>query len=323
MFIRKTQEQFIIDAKKKHGDRYDYSKVEYLGNKNKVIIICKIHGEFSQVPNGHTGGKGCRKCADTVNAKNYSQGKEGFTKKSNLKHNNKYDYSKVEYTNNKSKVIIICSTHGKFKQTASDHLSGYGCPYCGYEVVGKINAFDREKFIEKAKEVHGDKFDYTKVNYLRSQDKVTIICFIHGEFHQASNSHLQGTGCPKCANELTSEFNKKNPTGYRDGCWYRCSLRSQNFDSYKVYLMKFTSYDGSEVFYKIGKSFLKATSRLGSIRADYKKEVIKCITSDNYKFICQLERELHKKNEELKYIPKLAFSGWNECFEYSDQIIFE
>jgi hypothetical protein len=255
----KTQEQFLIDAKKAHGDIYDYSKVKYVGNKNKVIIICKEHGEFSQIPNGHTAGKGCRKCADAVNSKNYSHGKNGFVIKSNLKHNNKYDYSKVEYKNNKSRVIIICPIHGEFKQIAADHLHGYGCQKCGYEFVGKHNSI----------------------------------------------------------------ISKNNPTGngYRDSYWYEKSLTSNRFDSYKVYLVKF--YNEDEVFYKIGKSFRTTKIRLNGIKVKYNAEVIKEIINNNAKKICDLERKLHKKNKHLKYVPKITFAGMHECFQYTDQIIFE
>jgi hypothetical protein len=115
---------FIEKAKKVHGDKYDYSKVQYINNKTKVCIICPEHGEFYQKPNDHLSGKGCEKCA----------GRNLTTKEwieSAIKvHKQKYDYSKVEYINGKTKVCIICPEHGEFWQTPQDHLSKHGCPYC-------------------------------------------------------------------------------------------------------------------------------------------------------------------------------------------------
>ena len=116
-----------------------------------------------------------------------------FIAKARKIHNEKYDYSKVEYINNRTKVCIICPIHGEFWQTPNAHLNGQDCPKC----KGKIK-LTLEKFIEKAKKVHGDKYDYSKVEYINNHTKVCIICPIHGEFWQTPQHHLKGVGCPKC-----------------------------------------------------------------------------------------------------------------------------
>ena len=117
---------------------------------------------------------------------------EIFINKANIKHENKYDYSKVEYINNKEKIKIICPIHNEFIQTPNDHLNGCGCPICG---SNKLNTL---KFIEKAECIHENKYDYSKVEYIHSKNKVKIICPEHGEFIQIPNHHLNGAGCPIC-----------------------------------------------------------------------------------------------------------------------------
>ena len=110
--------------------------------------------------------------------------KEEFIKEATEKHNGKYDYSKVEYVNSKTKVCIICPEHDEFWQTPSNHTRGQGCPYCGHNVTGKSKRSSKEEFIKKANEKHKGKYDYSKVNYMNNSTKVCIICPEHDEFWQ-------------------------------------------------------------------------------------------------------------------------------------------
>ena len=188
-----NRELLIERAKKVHGDKYDYSKVEYNGIHTKVCIICPKHGEFWQEPNSHLHGNGCPKCAGLKKLTT-----EEFIEKAKEVHGNKYDYSKVEYVNGKTKVCIICPIHGEFWQTPSAHIhQKQGCIYCSGR---KLNL---NSFIEKAKKIHGDKYDYSKVEYVNNNTKVCIVCPEHGEFWQKPVNHLRGNGCPKCANEYS------------------------------------------------------------------------------------------------------------------------
>ena len=132
-----TTEEFILKAREVHGDKYDYSKVEYVGQKAKVCIICKEHGEFLQTPHDHLSGHGCIKCHHKAMAKRYSLGKEKFIEKANSVHNGFYDYSEVEYVNGHTKVKIICPIHDIFEQEPASHLQGHGCPFCADIENGK------------------------------------------------------------------------------------------------------------------------------------------------------------------------------------------
>lgn len=260
----KTTNEFMQEAKLKFGDKYDYSKAQYINGKTKICVICPIHGEFWVIPNKHLHrGDGCKKCSGKE-----SLTIETFISRANKIHNNKYDYSKVNYVNSKSKICIICPQHGEFWQTPNKHLSGQGCPKCRYiksadskrrslkEVIqfannihegqydyslitkykndrikypiickehgifyqtmnnhiqfkqgcpicGRIKSdegrkYTNEEWIQKAKDVHKDKYDYSKVNYIDSKHKVMIICPKHGEFEQIPSNHLFGQGCPIC-----------------------------------------------------------------------------------------------------------------------------
>ena len=125
--------------------------------------------------------------------------KEPFIKKANEIYGDKYDYSKVEYVNNHTKVCINCPEHGEFWQRPSAHLQGQGCPKCGVLMRSlKKNENAKKEFNDKARKVHGDKYDYTKVKYVNANTKVCIICPEHGEFWQTPSDHKQGAGCPKC-----------------------------------------------------------------------------------------------------------------------------
>ena len=196
MVKRKTKEDFILKSRLIHGDKYDYSKVEYVNNSTKVCIICPDHGEFWQAPNNHISGRGCSKCGRDSIIQKKSSNTEKFIEKAKKIHNSKYDYSKVEYINCETKVCIVCPEHGEFWQTPRSHLQGSGCSLC----VGNVK-YSVDDFIKKSKEVHGNRYDYSNTEYINIKTKVCIICPKHGAFHQKPSEHLQGQGCPECANE--------------------------------------------------------------------------------------------------------------------------
>jgi len=184
-----TFEQFIEKSKLKHGEKYDYSLVEYQSSNRQVSIICPKHGMFQQKPYDHyTGNVGCPICGKKkLNTKE-------FIEKSKLKHGEKYDYSLVEYgKNNIDEVKILCTIHGVFQQKPLLHLRGSGCPICS----GNIKK-TTEQFIEKSKLKHGEKYDYSLVEYENKLTIVNIICPKHGIFQQRPDLHLQGFGCKTC-----------------------------------------------------------------------------------------------------------------------------
>lgn len=192
-----TKEEFIAKAREIHGTFYDYSKVEYNGNKIKVCIICPVHGEFWQVPNTHLNGSGCKKCSYESRVTRVCNSTEWFIGKARSVHGGKYNYLKTIYSGASEDVLITCPIHGDFYQKATTHLKGSGCPKCALE-ARKMTTVD---FFKRCREVHGDKYDYSLTIYTDIQEKVKIICPIHGVFEQIANSHLRGQGCVKCCHE--------------------------------------------------------------------------------------------------------------------------
>ena len=199
-----TTAEFIEKAEKVHGDRYDYSKSIYTGNKEKIEIICISHGSYFQYAGNHLSHQGCPNCTNNIKFTS-----EKFIENSKKFHGNKYNYSKVNYINANTKVEIICPTHGSFWQYSKYHQRGGGCNKCGWS---KLNCDD---FIIRSKKIHNNKYDYNKFDYIDYKFKGIILCPIHGNFKQSPKKHLEGYGCTKCAKELrfltTEKFiNKAN-----------------------------------------------------------------------------------------------------------------
>ena len=180
---------FINKSKLKHGDKYNYSLVDYVNAQTKINIICTEHGEFEQKPSRHLQGDGCPKCAGRN--KNIND----FVTQANLRHNSKYIYPLINLDDIKEnkKIEIICPEHGIFKQKLSAHLHGNGCQNCGGSKKSTTN-----EFINNAKIKHGNKYDYSLVEYKNNKVKVKIICPKHGEFEQTPNNHLSSQGCQIC-----------------------------------------------------------------------------------------------------------------------------
>jgi len=204
-----TTEEFIEKARKIHGNKYDYSKVEYVNNHTKVCIICPEHGEFWQEPGSHLEGCNCKKCHYQNLSKEKLSSTKDFVEKAKRVHRDKYDYSKVEYVNAQTKVCIICPKHGEFWQTPNNHLRGGGCIKCYDNKRGNSQRSNTEEFIKKAVNIHGNVYDYSKVKYINCDTKVCVICPKHGNFWVRPDHHLTSkSGCPQCKeSHLESEIN--------------------------------------------------------------------------------------------------------------------
>jgi len=164
----------------------------------KVIIGCPKHGDFEQQPISHIQGYGCWKCGCEYRGGQKRKSLGDFIKEAQEKHGkNTYDYSKVEYVNTNTKVIIGCSKHGDFKQAPNSHLQGQGCPQC----YGNIK-WTTENFIKEAKEKHGENtYDYSESICDGVDNSVIIICRKHGKFKQSPWNHARvGQGCRRCSN---------------------------------------------------------------------------------------------------------------------------
>lgn len=195
-----TTEEFVERAKQVHGDRYDYSKVEYKNVSTKVCIICPEHGEFWQSYDSHINkGYKCPECSQQERRNSFNQ----FIVSSRRIYGDKYLYPKQPFLGKEHELRIICPEHGEFFKTPINFIHNkQGCPKCTEEEYRKLW---NNQFLERAKQVHGDRYDYSKVEYRDNHTKVCIICPEHGEFWQTPNNHVsQHQGCPQCAKESSS-----------------------------------------------------------------------------------------------------------------------
>lgn len=205
MSKRLTTAEFIEKAKKVHGDRYDYRFVEYKTAKEKVHLICPDHGDFWQDAFSHTKGIGCTECGKMRTANSTKSSTEEFIERAVKIHGAKYTYEKVKYRTAREKVTITCKIHGDFEQAPDPHLKGHGCAKCRNEGNADRNLLSVEDFIKRAREIHGDKYNYDLVNYTGVDNPVKIICPVHGEFKQIPYVHLHSCGCRKCGNKIRAE----------------------------------------------------------------------------------------------------------------------
>lgn len=196
-------QRFITKAKSIYGDKYDYSRINYVNAHTKVLIRCNMCGnEFWQYPYSHLQGHGCPFC----NHRSYTYTTEEYIRKANEVHHGKYSYDKTVYKNNRTKIIITCPVHGDFYQNPKSHLQGCGCPKCGFQKTADKKEMTRDDFLKKARKIHGDKYDYSKVDYKGMHEKVCIICPDHGEFWQTPNNHINNAaGCPKCGHTISKQ----------------------------------------------------------------------------------------------------------------------
>lgn len=182
-------------ATKKHNDFYSYDKSVFTKSSVPLIITCPIHGDFKQTPNAHLCGKGCKQCGIDKRTNVLKSTREEIIAKCIEIHGNKYDYSKAIYNKYNTPFEIICPEHGSFWQTPSNHINKkQECPDC------KGNKkLDKETIIEKARKVHGDLYDYSKVDANGVNNYTTFICPKHGEFKQTPGNHIyRKQGCPYC-----------------------------------------------------------------------------------------------------------------------------
>lgn len=194
-----NKEKYIAKAKEFHGDKYDYSLIpDDIGCRDKAKIICPIHGIFLQPIYNHSYGAGCRRCCHPDR-----KTKELVLKNFKEKHGDKYTYLDFIYLGNKQKIDIVCKIHGCFSQSIQEHEKGAKCPKCA-----KNYKKTTETFIEGAKIKHGDRYDYSLVEYSKNSVPVTIICREHGPFQQTPHAHMAGYGCSRCVSNSSKKENE-------------------------------------------------------------------------------------------------------------------
>lgn len=303
MSHKKTLKEYIKDFRIIHGDKYDYPNQPIPnGNRSKIKIICPEHGEFIQEISAHKSGQGCPDCAKLSRIKKRKLNSKNFIEDARKVHGDKYDYSLVDYKSAKDKVKIICPEHGTFEQKRNNHIiQKQGCPKCGIQNRGNSRSISKDTFIKKCREVHGDTYDYSLVDYLDTKTRVTIICKDHGEFETIPYNHLNGAGCKKCNCENNAlSFSKK------DEYLNRVSLLHNNKYNYPYFeneyinnKSKLTIICSKHGEYKqIAKDHMRGCGcpKCGTGFSRYEEFIKKYLEKNNIKFI-ERDRNLLKPYE--------------------------
>ena len=285
-----TTQEWIEKAKLVHGEFYDYSKTVYINSDSRVSILCKEHGEFEQKAANHLQGKGCIQCGINKSAATKIKTQEQFVTEVRVVHNNKYSYECTEYAGIENKITVLCPLHGKFRIKANSHIQGHGCQMCRNETVKAKLKIPQNSIIKRFKARHGNKYDYSEVEYVDMHTKVKILCDIHGIFEQIPRAHLANQGCPSCAK---TGFDNNKPA--------------------ILYYLKIITEEGKEL-YKIGITNRTVNERF-RLTDLAKIEIIKqeefTIGTDAQ----DKEREILKKYKKYKYTgPKILDSGNTELF---------
>ena len=295
-----TTEEFITKAVAVHGDKYDYSEVEYVGWKTPVKIICPIHGFFWKTPHQHVSQKcDCPECWKEK-AKSQRKTVEEFIREARDRHGDYYDYSKVEYKEAHKKVVIICPVHGDFEQTPNNHLRGEGCSKCGRLRIKQKLAFSQEEWVATIAKVNPNIEVLGKI--VNGITKVPCRCKMCGHRWPVTPNNLQREhGCPKCA--------QKGFLSHEQG-----NLYTMVDDLEIPTLMKIgVSVDAEKRKDNVLKSARKAGAGISDLY------VIKTWEgSTNH--IHALEKAMHKALSQYKINFPVKFDGCQEFFYYRPEV---
>jgi hypothetical protein len=289
--VKISQENFI-DQCKEHFPDYDYSNTTYVNRKTKVRISCPIHGDFERTASEKSRDKGleCPSCMQLRVSSSQKMSLSEFVARARAIHGDKYDYSKVIYITARIKVEIVCPVHGSFWQAPHQHITRSGCRKCGHDKLFEERKADITHFLKKAREKHGDTYDYSLVKYVNARTRVDIICKTHGVFSALPYVHWDTGGhCPDCV-EGMSGFNNS-----QSGYFYIIS-------------------DGDIT--KVGISNSKVDNRLNNVKrsSGINFKPIKSYFIEDGDSVRQLEREIIKFMRSLYIQPTFKFDGYTECF---------
>jgi len=241
---RKNRDNFLKNAKLIHKDLYSYDKTIYVNAKQKITIICNIHGPFKQLPTNHLKGHGCNKCGDKRAADLKRGCYESFVSSALKVHGDFYDYSEAQYKSAHIKVKVICPLHGAFFQKPTNHIDGKkGCNICGTKRGSEKQKSNLKNFINRARLTHDDFYKYSKSEYISAKTDIIITCPKHGDFKQQPTNHLQGKGCPNCYHKsegrISNMLDQKKISFIRE-----LKIKNRRFDFYIPNLNLIIERDG-------------------------------------------------------------------------------
>lgn len=279
----------------------DLSQVEYINAGTKIKVVDRVFGEYFVLPYRYL--KGCRSkkaACIKIGAAHRLDGESVFNNIKNLHPDLEILPSQVYESTRKS--LLVRDKYGICSCRISHLLNGHKPT-----IKSAINKTDY--FINQAREVHSDKYDYSFVSYKNSYSKVKILGE-KGVFEQTPSTHLKGQGCPTTAKESSRGVSKS----WSYSSWEKRSKKSKRFTGYKVYFIECYDEETKERFYKIGRTYTSLKNRYVGKKLPYSYTIIHHIESDSARFICELERYYKNKHKEFIYTPMKKFKGMYECF---------
>ncbi len=299
---RSSPEEFISKARALHGTRYNYDNVAYINAQTKVIIRCEKHGLFEQTPDSHLRPSGCNKCASEEKGKERELGMDVYVNRAVEEHDGYFDYTLVPLdVPATTKVQIGCPKHGIFWQDFYQHSRGTACPDC-YNDRRNQRHKKTEEFILDAKKIHGNKYDYSKANYINAYTKIEVICPNHSSFKITPTKHLsRRDGCPECGflrrrgiGGITASRLKKDPELGSVDAW--------------IYIARMENSE--EIFFKFGITRNKTPEDRYSFFNTYRYTIEHAVRMS----LCDAKRlEGDLKLSLKKHKPRIKFSGYTEC----------
>lgn len=290
---------FLEQVSRLHSN-YTFKKETFINQQLPMTATCSLHGDFEVTPKNilRSTKTICKDCLKLEML-------QGFIEKANKVHNNKYNYSLVDYINSATKVRIICPEHGEFSQRASSHLNGDGCPDCGKELkIGSllsVKKISKEDLLSRVPDTHKHiKIDISNYTTQDAKD-FRIVCPEHGEHILTFRGFLKNRhGCPECTENLNG--------------WSKTNFikRAERDGNAILYIIK--CFNENEEFYKIGITTRSIKRRYASKKFPYSYEIIQEIY-DKAGNIWELERVLLKIYKKYKYTPYISFGGVTECFQ--------
>lgn len=242
----KKRKRFIKKANYIHNNFYNYRKFIYVSKKVKSIIICPIHGEFNQSPDTHVNKKcKCPLCSRIEGGIKHKIDVKDFISKAYKKHKSFYSITISELKNMTDKIPVVCPNHGEFMIRPYFHVLGGKCPDCNKE--DKINK-KIANFISISNKIHGGIYGYDKVWFKENKERVTIKCYIHGDFKQIANNHMRGAGCPICASSSNEQliYNLLKDININFIREYKIEGYKYRYDFYLTDLNLLIEYDGHQ-----------------------------------------------------------------------------
>lgn len=282
MTLDERYDLFIRRATELHGDKFTYIRDSFFKQKDKMQIICNIHGEFTQSPDKHIAenSKGCPKCWAAIRSEMLLTIKKkpkpiidatSFLCRATEKYGDVFVYDLSNYSGiTGNKISVTCNIHGVSHQTPVSHLSSaYGCPMCGSIMKVKNNTSDYDSVIVQLNNKYNGIYEYpeyNKDNYKNKNSVIDIICKTHGLFKKKTQKHLSGQGCFQCR---VDEMIRDNILvgGYSENLFIE-KPELKGADAFLYYL----TINGGEL-YKIGISRVSVKNRIKGIKSKAKGEV--------------------------------------------------